>query len=241
MKLNKMIILLVSILFFAAAAPAVGTAQEATQENWQFDAAVYLWGASIGGKSSSGSDLDIDFDDLFDNLKMAFMGSVGARKEKWSLMADVIYLDVEDDTHVGSGVKLSAEMTGWIVTPSVGYNLINSEKARFDILGGARYLFLKADLGLGNENVADSDSVWDGIVGVKGHVNLGKNWYLPYYGDIGTGNSNYTWQAFGGVGYRFRKVDVVAAYRYLNYDFDDGAVFDDLNFHGPFIGVKYKF
>jgi len=86
-----------------------------------------------------------------------------------------------------------------------------------------------------------SDSIWDGIVGVKGHVNLSKNWYLPHYADIGTGSSNVTWQVFGGVGYRFKRLDLVAAYRYMDYNFDDSDAFADLNLHGPFVGVKFRF
>ncbi len=34
--------------------------------------------------------------DVFRNLEMAFMGTVGARKGKWSFMLDTIYLDAKD-------------------------------------------------------------------------------------------------------------------------------------------------
>jgi len=241
MNLKKIVMALLSFVFLATALPAVGISQETTQESWHFTADAYLWGASIGGDSSSGSDIDIDFDDLLDNLKMAFMGGVQARKGKWSLGADVIYLDVSDDTQVGSGEKLSVELQGWIITPAVGYNLVDSEKARWDVLGGARYFYLKTILGLGSQDVSESGNVWDGIVGIRGHLNLGEKWYLPYYGDIGTGDSEFTWQGFGGIGYRFQRVDVIAGYRYLYYNFDNSPVFDNLNLSGPLVGVKLKF
>ena len=34
------------------------------------------------------------------------------------------------------------------------------------------------------------DSLWDGIIGVKGRASFGANreWFVPYYLDIGTGN-----------------------------------------------------
>jgi hypothetical protein len=72
-------------------------------------------------------------------------------------------------------------------------------------------------------------------------VNLGKNWYVPYYLDVGTGESNLTWQALGGIGYRFSKVNVLAQYRYLEWDFDDDALIDDLNIQGPFVGFEFLF
>lgn len=200
MYLNKVILLLVSLFFLSAALPTVGTSQEMIQDDWQLNAAIYLWGASIGGNTGSGSDIEVDFDDILDNLKMAFMGTFGVSKGKWSLLTDVLYLDVEDDTLTDSGLKLSAEITQWIITPALGYNIADTEKFRLDILGGARYLYLKTDLGLGSRSTDESGSIWDGIVGVKGSLKLGKNWYLPYYGDIGTGDSDYTWQAYGGIG-----------------------------------------
>ena len=84
---------------------------------------------------------------------MAFMGvASGARKGKWSLMLDAIYLDVKGEDNFtipvdGSLINAngSVELTGWILTPSVGYNLLQTERIHLDVLAGARYLYLKAD------------------------------------------------------------------------------------------------
>ncbi|MEZ5592554.1 MAG: hypothetical protein R3F53_18370 [Gammaproteobacteria bacterium] len=59
--------------------------------------------------------------------------------------------------------------------------------------------------------------------------------------DVGTGQSDLTWQAFAGVGYRFGKLDALMGYRYIDWDFDDNDVFDDLNLSGVFIGAKFWF
>jgi len=72
-------------------------------------------------------------------------------------------------------------------------------------------------------------------------VNLTKKWYLPFYGDVGTGDSDLTWQVLAGIGYKFKWFDVVAAYRYLDWDFDDNPAIDDLNFSGPIVGIKFVF
>ncbi len=46
---------------------------------------------------------------------------------------------------------------------------------------------------------------------------------------------------FGGVGYRFDRVDAVLGYRHLEWRFDDSPVFDDQNRSGPFAGVIFLF
>ncbi len=69
-------------------------AGESGEDAWQFDGAVYLWGAGIGGTTTAGDDIDVSFSDLLRNLDLAFMGTLDAHKGKWSLIADVIYFDV---------------------------------------------------------------------------------------------------------------------------------------------------
>jgi hypothetical protein len=239
--LAALLIGLLSANVYAGSAQAAENPATAQQDSLEFGFEIYGWGASVGGKNGAGSDLDVDFDDLFKDLKFGFMTVLGARKDKWSFLVDVIYLDVEDDKTVDPGIKISGELTGWIVTPVVGYNLVDTEKIRLDIVGGARYLYLDTKLGVGPLSDDESGSFWDGIVGVRGNVNLTEKWYLPYYADIGTGNTDLTWQASAGVGYRFSKVDVILAYRYLDWDFDDNEALDDLNLSGPYLGAKFIF
>ncbi len=251
-------LLLTLILFVAIGLNGTVSAEETTQtDKWEFAAEIYLWAATIDVDSASGNELEIDFGDILTDLEMTFMGVFGARKGKWSFMLDAIYLDIKGsknlyipDENIGIiSAKGSEGITSWIVTPSIGYNLIQTERVLFDVLAGARYLYLKSDTKIDfnyplspiNKRLTISDSIWDGIVGLRGYVNLSKNWYLPYYADIGIGDSNVSWQVFGGVGYRFKLVDLILAYRYLDWNFDSGDVVDDLNVRGPFVGVKFKF
>ncbi len=254
--MKRKVLLVLLLIALAASFYGIAAAEETAQsEKWEFDAAIYLWGASIGGKTGTGGDIDISFDDLLSNLEMAFMGAVGVRKGKWSLMLDAIYMDVKGTGSVTIPVDEllldingSLELTAWVFTPSVGYNLFKTERIYLDVLAGARYLYLKTDAKFNfsaplppiQKRDTVSDSIWDGIVGIRGQVNLNKNWYLPYYADIGTGSSNITWQLFGGIGYRFKWLDLILAYRYMEWNFDDSNAFEDLTLHGPFIGVKFR-
>ena len=231
------LLLMALVMGYAATAPA---AESSPADSWEFAAEVYLWGASIGGETASDSDVDIDFGDLLDNLEMAFMGTFGARKNNWSFLVDVIYLDVKDEGSV-DGIGGSVELRGWVVTPDVGYTVLKGDRGHLDLHVGARYLYLESDIRLGPDGIDESDNIWDGIIGVRGRVNLTDKLYLPYYLDIGTGGSEMTWQASAGLGYQFKHFDIVAGYRYLEWDFDDSAVFDNLDFNGPYAGVKFFF
>ncbi len=61
---------------------------------------------------------------------------------------------------------------------------------------------------------------------------------MPYYLDVGTGESDVTWQAVTGIGYKFGWGEAFLVYRYLDYDF--GKQIDSLTLSGPAIGVNFR-
>ena len=231
-----------------------------TEDQWQFSGAIYLWGADLGGHTKSGSEVEVGFSDLLDNLEMAFMGAFAARKNNWSLLADVIYMDLGVDKTtdlsipVGSmqvpvTTSVSLDVEAWILHFAGGYNLYSEGESRLDLIGGARYLDLDQNmflqlqsLGPGlSRTISESLTSFDGIVGLKGHASLGERWFLPYYVDIGTGESKLTWQATAGIGFRAGRVwDLALVYRHLEWDLDSTRVVDDINFSGPTLGVIFR-
>jgi hypothetical protein len=84
---------------------------------------------------------------------------------------------------------------------------------------------------------------WDAIVGFKGRYYLGaeRKWFLPYYADIGTGDSRLTWQINAGVGYQFNWGSLYATWRYLDYDFGSGNALQSMNMSGAAIGAALQF
>lgn len=95
----------------------------------------------------SGSGIDVDAGDIVDNLDGAFVGTIGARKGKWSVMVDLIYLSLADDEKgvanipVGPGVTApidaGIDLEGRVVTLSGARNIADTEQATFDLLVGA--------------------------------------------------------------------------------------------------------
>ncbi|MGB5337883.1 MAG: hypothetical protein WBO06_02185 [Gammaproteobacteria bacterium] len=232
-------------------------------DEWEYDARVYMWVAAISGESSSGGDIDIDFDELWDNLDMAFMGGLTARKGKWSLMLDPVYLKESGSEgwvetipvgplNVPTNFEGRVKLESWITNVGVGYELMRTDKARLDVLAGARYLSMDVDVELdlmnvittASDRVSVSEHNWDAIVGLEGSIDLADRWSLLYRGDVGAGDSDFTANAVAAVAYEFSWGQVIAGYRYLHYEFDDdnvGVLVNDMDIKGPLLGAQFNF
>lgn len=200
--------------------------------------------------------MDVDAKTILDSLQMVFMGTFEARKGNWSGFTDVIYLDLEGDktkSVTGPVGIISGEfdadlgLVSWLWTLAGAYSVWQEQKSHLDLFAGARLLSLDTDLKLtgtgplqGNFNLSESENIWAGILGAKGRIALNDHWFLPYYIDVGTGDSVHTWQALGGVGYSFGWGDVVLDYRYLAYDQGSDKLPQDIAFGGGALGVVFR-
>ena len=225
---------------------------EAAPEEWEFVLELYGWTAAVDATTAGGHDVEIEFDDIWDNLDFAIMGVLGARKNKWSFMTDIIFMDLGNDPNTNLNQTLQVTSIGlesWSVNPFVSYELFGSNKGSFQLLGGARYLDVEVETEITarpplppiGTKVSISTDVWDGVVGFRGFYNLSDRWFVPYRADIGTGDSDFTLHAFAGIGYRFESFKLLLAYRYLEWEFEDGALLDDLQASGPVLGALFTF
>jgi hypothetical protein len=218
---------------------------------------------------SDGTSITVDAGEVLDALNFMFMGALEADKGRWSLVTDLIYFDLggsqkkfRDFTLGAIGLPATVtadarlDTTGWIWSTAGGYLVIDDPHHSMKLLAGARMLDLSADLkwhlegdisglplpGPDGKGSA-SDTVWDAIVALKGKLALGEDgrWYVPYYLDVGTGDSDVTWQGMLGVGYAFDWGDIVGVWRYLDYDLSSGATVESLDMSGAAIGFKFHF
>ena len=235
--------------------PVLG--QEALPENWEFSTSLNLWGPTIKSETATGEEVEVTLSDIIKNLDMTLMGSVGASKGKWLFYTDVLHLSLEDDSNstlldAPPLLNLSltnTKMKSWIVSPKIGYNVLHSDRFSLYLLAGARYHWVentlkiktKTPLGTESNNEVSSVEGWDGIVGVEGKVFLKERWYLPFYADVGSGDSDLTWSFFAGVAYQFSKANMIVGYRYLRFNFDEEASLDHLYITGPIVGFEYVF
>ena len=242
---------LVFCFFMATALPAMADT-ETNPYRWKFGGSAYLWAAGVEGTDSAGDEIDVSFSDILKDLDGGIMGIIAAQRGKLTLLADIIYLSIHQETSstgnligIPTKIDVDVKLKGFVATFGVAYRVIEDEMTSLDLLVGGRYfrldVDLDADVGGSKSSGSDSGDVLDAIIGSQVTLNLSDRWYLSCYADIGAGDSKLTWQAWPGVGYRLKHVDVVAGYRHLAWETDDGDTIDDINFSGPMIGVKLRF
>ena len=85
-----------------------------------------------------------------------------------------------------TGIPVSADVdvTGWVLNFQGARNVLDAERATVNILAGARYLDvdskLTSSLGAAGRTptAKQSAGVWDGVIGVKGNVNITRRFQL---------------------------------------------------------------
>ena len=249
--------------------PFAAQAQAASDE-WQWELGVYAWFPAIWATTAfpsgaSGPSLEVSASDVIDSLKMTFMGQVEARKGQWGAWSDLVYADLggtKDSTGdftvggqpVDTSARLSLDVKSLAWTMAGIYNLSFTPENTTDLMFGARMLEMEQTLNWSldtsipelptSSGEASVDGTnWDAIVGLKGRYFLGaeRKWFLPYYADIGTGESSLTWQVNAGVGYRFDWGSSFATWRYLDYDFKSGNALQSMDMNGALLGVAFQF
>jgi hypothetical protein len=218
---------------------------------------------------SGGTPINISAEDVLERLKMAAMGSFDAHNGQWGVFTDLVYLrfgatksNSRDFTIGNIGLpanttaNLEWDLKGWVWTLAGEYRLPVSDPAwTLDLLGGTRLFDLRTqatwnisgsigplDPAARAGTATVSDSVWNGIVGVKGRYVFGGNrqWAVPFYLDVGTGESKFTVQAAAGISYAFQWGELNALYRYLGYDAKSGKAISEVNFSGPQFGAVFR-
>jgi hypothetical protein len=98
---EKVLTLLVMVVFTlpGAFASSVAAEEKPAESGWEFTVAPYLWAVSMNGNLTVRglkADLDVSFNDIWDELNFAFMLAYEARKGHWGLWGNTIYADLGD-------------------------------------------------------------------------------------------------------------------------------------------------
>ena len=227
-----------------------------------------LGGQSVYPPSTGGSSISIDVGDILENLHFAFMGTFEARRGAWGVFSDLVYMDIgagRTDTRsfeIG-GVALPADVSADTHLDMVGgawslggsWRAISTPAYALDLVGGARLLdientlrwTLRGNVGAiplpdrAGERSARLEN-WDAFVGAKGRYRFGddRRWFVPWYVDVGAGDSELTTQAMAGVGYTFAWGDAMAGWRYVGYRFKSGGAFEELSFNGAMASAVFR-
>lgn len=216
----------------------------------------------------NGTNISIDISDILENLHFVLMGSFEARKGQWGFFSDLVYMDIgagRTDTKsftiggrpIPAGVNADThiDMRGTIVTLAATYRMLAAPESQLDLLGGVRMNDVRnrlrwnltgnvGSIAVPNRNGEASVEIrnYDAVIGAKGRFYFGaeRNWFAPYYVDVGTGDSDLTYQGMLGVGYAFKWGETLAAWRYIGNRFKSGDPFDELNFSGPMVSLVMR-
>jgi hypothetical protein len=258
--------------------PPAAQAQPAADQ-WTFALTPYVWLPNVDGTlkysappgATGAPEVRVGPNDYLENLDFALMLAGEARKGRWSIVTDLVYLDFAAEggsvnavdfggsrvsTNLNTNTKSSLKGLQW--TLAGGYTVMQTPSLTLDVLGGFRYLGLEARTdwqlaaavtgpGAGQTFPASGSAtrqvdLWDAIVGIRGRVRLGESrWFMPFHLDAGAGSSSRTWQGQLGIAYAFKWGDAVLAYRHLAYDQDDNKLLQDFRFSGPALGASFRF
>src|SRR3954467_10785328 len=165
--------------------------------DWSVAVTPYLWAASLDANtrvSGLPEDVETNREGFFrlENLDFAASAVIEAHKGPWGVLLDLTYVGFSDDSARSGPLHLAAELEtdGLIAQATITHTVVTHDHWSLDLLGGLRYARVTTDLTVAaGQNVGQSFSgqadLFDPIVGVKGRLSLGGDWFIAYYGDIG--------------------------------------------------------
>jgi hypothetical protein len=228
--------------------PSAKTASTAPEGNWHFAVAPYLWVPWVyGSVGVNGNNFHyyVTPDELFSHFRFGLLGLVDTSYKRVVLPVDIVWLRLGDDRALPlspTGTVANAKLDIFILTPKVGYRVIDTKMIKIDGLAGFRYWHIGTNLQFTTNtlNISRSTNFVDPVVGGRILANLSPKVEIAIAGDVGgwgTG-SQLDYQVGGFLGYRIKPaVALQVGYRYLSLDYPNVNKLLNLIISGPLIGV----
>jgi hypothetical protein len=231
----------------ATPAPPVG---EPTSD-WHFEVSPYLWFPGVHGTiGARGHDASIHESpgDLLSHFRFGLMGLVDTRYKRIVIPVDMMWIRLGANNALPlTDEAVTAHVKGqeFILTPKIGYRLVDSEIIKIDALTGFRYWHFGANLRLSTsetstQTFSGSENWVDPLVGGRILANLSPKISVSIGGDVGGWNTGslIDYQIGGVLGYRIKPAVVLqVGYRYLATDFRSGGTTINLVTSGVLFGA----
>ncbi|NMN57776.1 hypothetical protein FHT36_001673 [Xanthobacter sp. SG618] len=260
-----------AMLAMAAARPvhasdlgAAPASQPQAASGWQYQATLYLWATGIDGdigvRRLPAIPVDITFGDVMQNFQGAVMGNFIAKKDNWTLFADVFWSQLGTNKNLSTAGQplLDFSQRLFILSGAAGYRLPVGD-ADFDLsaTAGFRYQRLSANTSLSSIFVpfaiseSDTKDWLDPTFGLALQWKLNKQWFLNALADVGgfglPASSKLSAQGLVAVGYNWNESwSTALGYRalYTDYESITSPTRDfryNTTMHGPFMSIGYHF
>jgi hypothetical protein len=231
------------------ASPQVGKSAS-TESDWHFAVSPYLWlpwiHGTIGARGHEAS-VHVSPGDLLSHFRFGLMGLVDTRYKRIVVPVDFVWLRLGANNALpltDEAVNANVKGQAFILTPKIGYRLVDSEIVKIDALTGFRYWHFGESLRLSTSDTSvkfSSSQNWvDPVVGGRILANLSPKITVSIGGDVGGWNTGslIDYQIGGLLGYRIKPaVALQAGYRYLATDYRSGGTTINVVIAGPLFGA----
>jgi len=216
----------------SAPAPADASAPPDDQLHLAF--APYLWfvgmhgyvgalGRNAGVKASPG--------DILSHLDIGLLGTLEARKGPVVVPIDIMWLALSDDKGLPeneAGVESISFRAGeFILTPKVGYQIVNTEKWKVDSLVGLRYWHLGERFHFNPvlyNGFTTSQNWVDAVAGARIERVLSPKASIVILGDAGGGQAALDYQVAGLLNFKVKKnLSLFGGWRYFDVDYRNNS------------------
>ena len=227
------------------------TASPSEDDVWHFDIAPYVFVPSIHGTVGAlghNASVHVTGSQVFSNFNGGLAGWVQARKNRLVIPIDFFWARLATTqgiplTDLGQS-SVRFEQTQTILTPKIGYRIVDMEHFKVDALIGFRYWHEGLTITPRPANVPYYGSAnWvDGVAGGKFEIPFSSKFWITAAGDAGGGGANLDYQAVGTVNIQPKPLlGFYLGYRYLyaNYTGPKTFLFDVAQ-SGPMFGLNMQ-
>jgi hypothetical protein len=224
---------------------------------WHASITPYMWFSGLAGTTGvlrHDASVHADFGDIFSALNIGALVAGEVRHDRIVMPVDFIWMKLSKDKVPAiqpfdtETTIFKAKMTETIVTPKIGYRVVDGKRVKIDALLGFRYWHLSSSLSvqppIEGGYYADSANWVDAVGGGRIEAGLTPKLFLVVAGDAGGGTARSDYQIAGLLGYKIsHRWDLLAGYRYLsvNYRPNGHAQFVyDVNMPGLVLGATYR-
>jgi hypothetical protein len=189
--------------------------------------------------------------DLLSHLDIGLMGTVEMNKKNWVVPIDFMWVALSDDHGVPANPtniqSISFRAGQFIMTPKVGYRVVNTDRFQVDALAGLRYWHLGESLHFNPpllNGLSTSQNWADAIGGGRIELIMSPKASIVIMGDAGGGGANLDYQVAGVASFKVKKnISLQAGWRYLDVHFQNGNhnFLYDMAESGAVVGATFYF
>ena len=227
---------------------------------WSFELEPYLMVTSITGDSSlgrvTGAEVNINFDDILEVLKVGAMGHFEAHHQSgWGIWIDYAFMDLSQDTDAPLGGIVTTDVRQGILEAFALYRQPLSI-GRIDYMMGIRWwendfaITVNPTMLTGSSTI-DTKKEWvDIVIGANYAYPISENWIVKIRGDVGGFDMESKFTAVVTLGVEYYINDLLSldlSYKGAWVDYEEGTAgtvnhfaYDTVTY-GTIVGLKFKF